>query len=75
MEFWALADLFGFAVSIDGFANAYRVVPVGHLLRGRRLMLQSHSRMLFLLVLEAAFGFLEAHQLKPLKSHNNFITL
>jgi len=52
MQFRAYADLLGCAVSIYGFATAYRL---------RRLMLQSHSRTLFLLVLEAAFGFLEAH--------------
>lgn len=52
MQFRAFSDLLGFAVSIDGFATAYRL---------RRLMLQSHSRTPFLLVFEAAFGFLEVH--------------
>lgn len=51
MEFQALAELFGFAVWIDGCAIAYRL---------RRLMLQSHSQTLFLLVLEVTFGFHEA---------------
>jgi len=50
--------LHGFAVNIDGCATAYRL---------RRLMLQSHSRTLFLFVLEAAFGFFEAHAWVHLK--------
>lgn len=52
MQFRAFAVLLGFAVSIDGFATAHRL---------RRLILQSHSRTLFLIFFEAAFGFLEAH--------------
>ncbi len=38
--------LYNFAVGLDGFATAHRVVPVGHLLRGRRHALQAHSRIL-----------------------------
>ena len=38
--------LYNFAVNLDGFASAHRVVPVGHLLRGHRHALQAHSRIL-----------------------------
>lgn len=52
VHFGAFALLgFEFAMSIDSRANAYRL---------RRLMLQSHSRTLFLLFLELAFGFFDA---------------
>ena len=38
--------LYNFAVDLDGFTTAHRVVPVGHLLHGRRHTLQAHSRIL-----------------------------
>lgn len=53
MDFRALsATGFGFAVRIDSCATAYRLC---------RLMLQSHSRTLFLLYLKFVEGFFVTH--------------